>query len=279
MIAAIDWRDLAPGDHRLRCPACGRGPKDQTLGATVEHDGRGVAHCFRCGFVETRHQDRVGTRRPGRAPARPMVARKRSTLGQWGHDLWRSCSGLSGTTGEAYLLARGCRIPPTDGDLRYHEVLRHPTGFVGSALVALLTDAIDATPRSLHFTWIRPDGTKAPVDPPRQLLAGHVKRGAVIRLWPDEAVTLGLLVAEGIETTLAAARDYSPAWAAIDAGNLAALPILGGVETLVIAADHDDIGLTAATRCADRWAAAGIDVRVIAPATPHTDWADARAAR
>jgi putative DNA primase/helicase len=79
----------------------------------------------------------------------------------------------------------------------------------------------------------------------------------VCRLWPDDFVSHGLGVAEGIETALSLAHAYTPCWAAIDAGNLAALPVLAGVEVLVIAQDRDPAGEMAASDCADRWAAAG----------------------
>lgn len=171
-------------------------------------------------------------------------------------------------------------IPPADGDLRFHPALPHPpSGHKGPALVALLTDAVDKTPRTLHRTWIRPDGTKAPIDPPRMLLGGHRKAGAVCRLWPDEDVTHGLAVAEGIETTLSVAHAGGPVWACIDAGNLADFPVLPGIECLTIAADHDPAGIAAANTCAARWAAAGRGVFVVLPPGAGRDLNDvARAA-
>ena len=56
------------------------------------------------------------------------------------------------------------------------------------------------------------------------------------------------------------------------------MPVLNGIETLVIGADHDEAGMKAATDCADRWSAAGVDVRVIAPDAESADWNDARCA-
>ena len=179
----------------------------------------------------------------------------------------------------AYLQARRCVIPPADSDLRWHEALRHPCGHVGPALVALVTDARTREPLTLHRTWIQRDGTKAPeADPPRLLLGGHRKAGGVIRLWPDEAVTTGLALAEGVETALSLAHVHRPAWACIDAGNLATLPVLAGVECLVIGADHDAAGIKASTTCAERWAAAGADVAVVLPRVAHQDLNDLRAA-
>ena len=72
----------------------------------------------------------------------------------------------------------------------------------------------------------------------------------MVRLWPDEEVTSGLCVAEGVETALTAARGFGLAWACLDAANLAALPVLPGVEALTIVADHDEAGIRAADACA-----------------------------
>ena len=155
-------------------------------------------------------------------------------------------------------------MPPRDAHIRYGE-LRHPLRHVGPCLVALVTDAVTREPMTLHRTWIRGDGRKSDVDPPRLLLGKHRKAGGVIRLWSDDAVTTGLAIAEGIETALAVATAYTPVWSCIDAGNLAAFPVLEGIESLLIVADHDDAGMRAANACADRWHSAGREVRIAVP--------------
>lgn len=267
---AVDWE----GPARQPCPACGRGPRDKTLGVTFDDRG-GVAHCFRCGHTETLRDERA-TVRPG-APKLPRQATERhEVLSDYGRDLWAACRPVSGPA-LAYLEARGCVIPPPDGDLRWHPALQHPiTGYTGPALVALLTDARDyRIRRTLHRTWVRADGTKPhEADPPRLLLGRHRKAGAVCRLWPDEAVTYGLGVGEGIETALSLAHGMQPVWAAIDASNLAAFPVLAGVELLTIAADHDPAGVKAAHACAERWHAAGREARVVLPDAVGADLAD-----
>src|SRR3954454_7062614 len=40
-------------------------------------------------------------------------------------------------------------------------------------------------------------------------------------------------------TALTAARGFGLAWACLDAGNLAELPVLAGIDALTVAADHD----------------------------------------
>jgi putative DNA primase/helicase len=270
----IDW----DGPSRQPCPDCGRGPKDKTCGVTVEHDSSGVAHCFRCGYVETvRAEGR--SNRPGRAQVRAAASIRHETLSEFGQELWAACAPLAGEA-LAYLKNRASVIPPCDGDLRWHRALKHPvSGMVGPALVALVTDAVTGKPLTLHRTWVQANGEKAPVDPPRMLLGGHRKAGGVVRLWPDEAVTTGLGIAEGIETALSLAHAYQPAWACIDAGNLATFPVLGGIESLLIAADHDEAGISAAEQCGQRWANAGREVAIAMPPDAKADFNDlARAA-
>lgn len=262
----IDWH----GPRRQPCPACSRSDRDKTLGVTLNDDGTGVAHCFRCSHVETLRDDRPVAKH---APTRQNAPARRELAPVLSSD-WRGFfARLEPPAGPAlaYLQARCCVIPPADGDLRWHPALRHPGGHTGPALVALVTDAVTREPLTLHRTWVQADGTKAPVDPPRLLLGGHRKAGGVIRLWPDEAVTTGLAVAEGIETALSLAHAFRPVWACIDAGNLAGLPVLAGIESLLIAADHDDVGIRAAETCAARWAAAGREVHIALPDRARTD--------
>jgi putative DNA primase/helicase len=140
-----------------------------------------------------------------------------------------------------------------------------------------VTDAVTGAPLTLHRTWLRAEGgDKAEIEKPRLLWPGLPKAGGVIRLWPDEAVTHGLCVAEGIETALSAALGFGLAWSTIDAGNLAGLPVLGGVEALTVVADNDanGRGFAAADACARRWLAAGREVRVRPARSVGTDFND-----
>lgn len=220
----------------------------------------------------------VGEPRPARpVPAPRVVApepEQHQLLSPYGLRLWASSLSLAGTIGARYLAARGCVLPPEDGDLRFLPAHKHPLGeHVGPALLALVTDIETREPISLHQTWIRPDGTK-PDDlpgPARLLLGRHRKAGGVIRLWPDEAVTHGLGVGEGIESCLSLAHAFTPVWSLIDAGNLAALPVLPGIEALAIAQDNDPAGRRSAQALAERWAAAGAEVAIVAAANDGDD--------
>ena len=207
----------------------------------------------------------------------PPCARYEALSGV-GRGLWAACRTIRPETPAGrYLADRGCALPHRGGHLRWHSEIKHPSGYLGPALVALVTDIRDPERLlTLHRTWIGTDGRKADVETPRLLLAGHPKAGGVIRLWPDDWVTAGLGVAEGIETTLTLARGFTPAWSVIDAANLAAFPVLPGIEALTVAVDHDTAGLKGFKMVAERWHAAGREVRKVlvpSPGADLNDWA------
>lgn len=263
----IDLAALPLGDHRL---AHDCKPNSRTKPLHVKVDSAGYVYtCHRCNESGGSRSHATVRKLNVNTASEP---RQYTTLSQFGRDLWDGCKAIGGAARE-YLEARGCAIPPIDGDLRCHDQLRHPSGHEGPAVVALVTSAATGLPLSLHRTWIRPDGKKADVEPPRLLLKNHRKQGGVIRLWPDEAVTRGLALAEGIETALSVAHAHKPIWAAIDASNLAAFPVLAGIEHLTIFADADPAGRSAADSCADRWAAHA-QVTICDPDRDRTDFND-----
>jgi hypothetical protein len=169
-----------------------------------------------------------------------------------------------------YLIGRRCILPPND--VRW--IPAQDGGF--PEMVALITDAITTEPISLHRTFVARDGIgKAPLAKARKYLAGHRKAGGVVRLHRDDEVTTGLGIAEGIETALAvAATGWAPVWAALDAGNIAAFPVLPGIEALTVFADHDEAGLKAARQCCERWVAAGREARIATPMSEGKGWND-----
>lgn len=224
---------------RTSCPDCGRGPKDRTMGKF---------QCFRCGALRPRESR---PERPQRAELVQWTDHRPQGLPGYWRALWETTEPLGGIALD-YLSARGCRLPPPDSDLRFHPAMRHPSGWTGPALVALVRHAVTGEPMTLHRTWIAADGSK-PVEPGRTLAAGLPKKHGVVMLWPSECVTYSLGFAEGIESALALALVHRPVWAAIDAGNLAAFPVLQGIQTLLVAVDGDEAGRAAAENCASRW--------------------------
>ena len=251
----------------------------------------------RAAFQWLRHERLVdaddGAGRKQQQPAQPPdEPQQHSTLSDWGRRLWTSCKpiGADDPAG-SYLRARGCALPHPDGDLRWHPALKHPSGYVGPALVGLITDVRDALlpPLNLHRTWINNDGSgrkafdHVPKDErpqARLVLKHHRKAGGCIRLWPDDVVTYGLGLAEGVETALTLGRVFRPVWSTIDAGNLAAFPYLYPIESITICVDHDSAGLRAFDALAERWTDAGREVRKVLALTAGddlNDWANQHA--
>ena len=81
--------------------------------------------------------------------------------------IWHSTIRADGTLVEAYLLSRRLHLPAPPV-LRFHAGLRHSSGRMWPAMVALVTRGSDNTPLAVHRTFLARDGlSKAPVDPQR----------------------------------------------------------------------------------------------------------------
>lgn len=256
----IDVCGLRPGRHRIACPACDKGPRDDALSVLVRDDGSAVWSCFRCqvrggtrGGRSLRAITSSPTPRPETELERPRDAAAAAAR------IWNETQPLSGSAGADYLKARCCDLPPADGDLRFHPRLYCPeTKTELPALVAKVTTVIGNRTIGIHRIWFRPGETKAV----KKMRLGGSPDPVCIRLWPDDAVTMGLGIAEGVETALAASFAFSPIWSAIDAGQLAKFPIVAGLESLTIFADFDKAGYSAAKTAYRRYRAAGINVNL-----------------
>ena len=164
-------------------------------------------------------------------------ARKRSAFAL---AIWRACGPAEATLVQTYLAARGINLPLPNA-LRFHAGLKHPSGDIWPAMVALVTNGADATPLAIHRTFLARDGSgKAPVDPQKMMLGPC--RGGVVRLGDlrgagaadaadadpsgrplaTRSIIGGvLMVGEGIETCLAAMQATGhPTWAALSTTGL-----------------------------------------------------------
>ena len=159
--------------------------------------------------------------------------------------------------------------------LRFHPRCVFGPGTYLPCLIALMRDPLTDAPVGIQRIALeRRNGRIEKID--RRMLG----RAGVVKLWP---ATSTLVVGEGLETVLAAAtriphpgRPLVPAWAALSSKQLAALPVIPGVERLVLLVDNDSNqeGQTAAARLATRWRAAGRLVVSLMPDTPDTDFND-----
>ena len=136
-------------------------------------------------------------------------------------NIWRTSEPLPGMLGERYLTEiRGLKL---GGDLqhavRWQKDLK--------AIIGLMTDPTSGEPTGVHRTFLNDDGTKRE----RKMLG----RAGAIRLSPDEDVSEGLGVTEGIEDGLAVlAAGWAPVWSCLSCGGIERFPVLGGVECLTI---------------------------------------------
>lgn len=181
----------------------------------------------------------------------------------------------AGTLAERYLRARGLFTPPPPS-LRFAPALRHPGGASLPAMVAAVELAGEAAPVAAHRTYLAEPGRKANADPAKAMLGPCA--GGAVRLADGPGA---LIVAEGIETTLAlaplAAAEGARLWAALSALGMASLRLPADPGALVVAPDGDPAGMGAAETLAARARAAGWSARIMAPPGDGRDWADVAA--
>lgn len=175
--------------------------------------------------------------------------------------IWRASHPAEGTPVETYLRSRGLAIP-VPPSVRFHAGLKHPSGGVWPAMVALVTQGVDGKPIGIHRTFLEREGNgKAPVEPAKMMLGRC--RGGAVRLCQPEGV---LMVGEGIETCFAAMRATGQAaWAALSTSGLRGLDLLPELREVIVLADGDDPGEAAAQDCAWRWKREGRRVRIARP--------------
>ncbi|MDH4990863.1 toprim domain-containing protein [Aquamicrobium lusatiense] len=249
---------------RIRCPAPGKGRKNRSLSVKLNADGTFHATDFSGGDwrVARDHVKAIlglSDYQPVEfhVPA-PQVDVERLSRQKNAADIWAKSIPLAGTLAETYLASRGLTY---DGN-----ALRFYPG--GRAMVGLITDAITAEPIGIHRTFLDHKGNRT-----KKLMLGAAA-GGVVRLSDDADVTYGLGIGEGIETALAV--PFRPVWACLSAGQLAAFPVLAGIEALTIFADNDasGAGQRAANACAERWHGAGMEVTINIIDRIGTDFAD-----
>jgi putative DNA primase/helicase len=276
------------GIFDVACPACGPTRRSsvnrvrRVLRVWHLRDGLVRAFCIRCRWtavVRDRHQHAQPE-----APQLPVAASSRSRAAL---DLWSRGVNPTGSIVELYLGSRSLLIPNA---ALHADVLRfHPSCPFGlcdevgpkllrvPAMLALQRDIVSDEPRAVHRTALLADGRGKFVMPDgsgAKRVLGPA-RGTAIKLSPDDSVTSGLAIAEGLETGLAAmCIGIAPLWVVHGAGGIAHFPLLAGVETLTIIADSDEAGLSAAQRCTGRWREAGRVVRLVVPKEPGADLND-----
>jgi putative DNA primase/helicase len=124
------------------------------------------------------------------------------------------------------------------------------------------------TTQGIHRTALAADGTAVKRKGKTFRMSLGSIAGGAIKLDPDEDVTQGLCIGEGVETCLAGRQmGLRPVWSAVNTGGVARFPVLSGVDGLHILRDDDGnlAGAKAAMECFARWRDAGREVILADP--------------
>lgn len=170
---------------------------------------------------------------------------------------------LKGTLVETYL-NRHRKLDLPQG-VCGHAIRFHPAGPWEAERVPMMLcayrDIATNEVVGLHRTRLDPE-TACKVD---RMMLGRAK-GAAIKLTPDDGVTMGLALAEGVESALAGmALGLVPMWATGSVGGIGAFPVVSGIEALTICAETGAASEKAIEEVGTRWSAAGREVDVVVP--------------
>jgi CHC2 zinc finger/Toprim domain len=195
--------------------------------------------------------------------------------------IWCEAVPITNSPAELYLARRGLKWEDRTGRaLRFHP--RCPFGPDRyPCLVSLYRTISGDDAVAIGRTALAPGGQHIG----RKTL-GPVM-GAAVKLYSDDFVEQGLVIGEGLETTIAGIMlGFAPAWSVGSAGAIRQFPLLGGVDCLTVLVDADEpdrngrkAGPDAAAECSERWTAAGCEVRRVVPRRSGLDVADLVEAR
>ncbi len=273
------------GPNRIACPGPYHSRRDRSLSVLVDpsapdgfvvhsHAGDDALECK--DFV----RDRLGLVREPRAETPLRIASEDDAV-RTGRALalWREASPPTGTPVESYLDSRGVRLPchgPADV-LRWHPDCPFGKDRVG-CMMALVRDIVTDEPKAIHRTALTRDGLKrSDLGSNGRLTFGPVGGGAV-KFTADEDVTHALAIGEGIESCLSirSVTELSgmAVWSVLSASQVAAFPVLNGIETLWLVVDHDKAGVGSSEAARERWQDADREVITITPTMAGADLND-----
>jgi hypothetical protein len=242
---------IRAGRHGKVLVRCHAGCDQHDVIAALSERGLWDATGKRHGGIARKHRKNLSAEPDFNAKARTEAALA----------IWRASQDIAGSLAETYLRSRGLalsRLP----SLRFHPGLKHASGGIWPAMVALVVHGETGEALAAHRTFLARDGQgKAPVDLPKMMLGPC--RGGVVRLGETGDV---LMVGEGIETCLAAMQATGkPAWAALSTSGLRSLDLPRASANVIVLADGDAPGEAAAQHCARRWQREGRSVRIARP--------------
>lgn len=183
--------------------------------------------------------------------------------------VWRSSRDPRGTLAEIYLKSRALELPGAAAGeaIRFHGRCKFDSEW-HPAMVCLARDIITNKPQGIHRTALAPDGTAIKRNGKTYRLSLGLVAGGAIKIDPDEEVTQGLCIGEGVETCLSGKQmGLQPVWSVLNASGVENFPVLSYIDGLHIFRENDANGRSqkAVETCADRWLEAGREVLTVTP--------------
>jgi putative DNA primase/helicase len=215
------------------------------------------------GFSPSTRRDRIEIQpRPAGPP--DNTARTRNAL-----RTWAEARDPRGTLVEQYLKLRGLDLPcEAAGEaIRFLDRCKFDAEY-HPAIICLVGNVVTNEPQAVHRTALAPNGTAIKrAGKTYRLSLGPISGGA-IKLDPDEDVTQGLCIGEGVETCLSGRQiGLNPVWSAVSTGGIANFPVLPGIDGMHIFKENDTNGASErdVKKCASRWYEAGRSVLIVTP--------------
>lgn len=265
----------------VSCPGPGHSRDDLSLSVTVSakapdgflvhsHAGDDPLHCK--DYVRTRlGMPGFSTSQRGRIDVQPQPARPPGDKVRIRNALrpWAEARDPRGTLVEQYLKSRGLGLPgEAAGEaIRFHERCKFDAEY-HPAMICLVRNVITNEPQAVHRTALTSGGTAIKREGKTYRLSLGPISGGAIKLDPDEDVTQGLCIGEGVETCLSGRQmGLKPVWSAVSTGGIASFPALPSVDGLHIFKENDknDASERAVKQCARRWYEAGRSVFIVTP--------------
>ncbi len=213
--ARLNLRQVAQrAEWRRLCPACGY----ESGLVLTEKEGRALWWGAACQggddvTVAIRQASGAGGLISRRQPLDSVPTSRKTAVAK---ALWEAAILHGGTLVDRHLQARGL-LGAQSSELRFHPAAPHPTGGRLPAMSVAIRVPTSDEIIGVHRTFLRRDGAgKADVEPARASLASVMGGAVMLEAWrPGQP----LIVGEGIETSLSAARLIAGgAWSAVCCG-------------------------------------------------------------
>lgn len=159
------------GDWMARCPA--HDDNAPSLSIRQADDGKVLVRCHAgCDqerVIATLRSRGLWRETGPRAFSRPAIGagverqqgRDDAKRSEAAFAIWQSAMPADGTLVETYLASRGLRLPPPP-TLCFHAGLKHASGGIWPAMIALVTRGANNVPLAIHRTFLAGDGGSKP---------------------------------------------------------------------------------------------------------------------